>query len=367
MKIICHYSNNPPFRPIDYIMKGLGGTESYAINISKQFAKLGNEVKFYNMSVEDYETIDGVYWSNISEFNSSENADILISFRMREIFHRMLGDIKHKVLILADTESKGLGDDVRAGLIDSVVAVSKWQMDKISKEEGLEDHPCWILSSNCIDTSEFDLNRFQRRNEFPLCIHMSTPERGLGILLELWPRIFERAKLYGITPGLALFSSFYGWGVSEEQNAEMCKDSYRIAKILESDGYRVENRIHANSEVMRMAEEQASFLLYPTNFDETYCISLTECMYAGAIPIVSNRGALAERVRNFVTGFKVGDYESDINEERRKEEFIDATVFAMSLPEMNLYKIRDNAKDYAKTHDYKTVAKRLIDELENKF
>jgi glycosyltransferase involved in cell wall biosynthesis len=43
--------------------------------------------------------------------------------------------------------------------------------------------------------------------------------------------------------------------------------------------------------------QKASVWLYPShNFDETYCISAVEAQLAGAIPVTSNRGALAETV-----------------------------------------------------------------------
>lgn len=45
--------------------------------------------------------------------------------------------------------------------------------------------------------------------------------------------------------------------------------------------------------------------LHFSNWPETYCISLSEAWSAGVVPIVSDIGALGERVENGVNGFKV--------------------------------------------------------------
>lgn len=370
MKIIMHYSNNPPFRPNDYEERGLGGTESYAVNLARQFTRLGHSIKFYNFSTLDYETIEGVYWSHVSEFNPEEKADMLISFRMREIFKKSLPNIKHKVLILADTESIGLGDMIRNGEIDSVVAVSHWQMDKIAKEEKLEGHPCWILSSNGINISEFELLKYDKHHDNPHCIHLSTPERGLGILLDIWPRIVDDVKEFGIRPELDLYSSFFGWGVTEEQNEDMCRELYNKISELNALGHCIHNFKHVKPSELRKAQLDADFFLYPTNFNETYCISLTECMYAGAIPIVSNHAALRERVMNTETGLIVGD---DMNMQHDKDEYI-GTVTTALIENCNQHgdassfinSMRIGCTEYAKQHDYAIVANKLMRELERR-
>ncbi len=358
MKIILHYSNGPAFTLEDHQRKGLGGTENYISYTAKTLAKLGHDVWLYNLSNIAMDIHD-VKLRHIHAFKN-EGCDLFISFRMRDIFKRPV-NAKHKVLILADTESDGLGDDVRAGRIDSVVSVSEWQKNKIAKEENLVDHPCWIVSSNGIDMNEFTDYTDLKQN---ICIHTSTPERGLGLLLDMWPEIHDRVSEKTIAPSLHLFSSFYGWGVTKEENENMCKELYAKAKELE--GYCVINHIHADSVSLRQYQQEAEFFLYPTNFNETYCISLTEVMAAGCIPIISNRAAPAERV-NKKNGFLVGDYEHDAYSPKNRKLFIDTAVKAMLTKEDKLYNMRQEAIKTASKHNYSVIIPALLEELVKRF
>lgn len=373
MDITLHYGNNPPFIAGDHEKKGLGGTENYTINVARQLRKLGHAVRFYNMQpleapiVVDAREGEGIYWGNVKDFNPDYPGDVLISFRMREVFHKELKPC-HKVLILADTESVGLGDDVRAGLIDSVVAVSSWQMNKIAKEEGLEGHPCWILSSNGINIRDFDGITFKKDKLNPICLHMSTPERGLGLLLELWPQIYSKLVESNskIRPYLYLLSSYAGWGVTAEQNEEMCKSMYEAAGDLYRRGYHVFNLKHANSKTLKYYQLHSNYMLYPTNFKETYCISLTECMFAGAIPITSNKAALSERITDGINGYTVGSPDDDAVSDKAKEEYVTRVVEVMLQNDNVLEDIRYNSRKYATMHDYATVVPKLLKEIERR-
>lgn len=352
MKVILHYSNNPPFIPADHATKGLGGTENFACYVAKTLFLQGHHVKFFNQyPFEQVQTVEGIPWGNIEHFDPLEPADVLISFRMREVFQLPIA-ARLKVLILADTESKGLGDDVRAGKIDVVMPVGTWQRDKIAAEEDLVDHPCWMQTSNGVDMKEFEAVAYERVPG--RCIHTSTPERGLSLLLDVWPEIEEAEALAekGIKPVLHLFSSFQGWGASEKDSDGMAGEQFAKVKQLQTDGYSIINHKHVPSTEMRQWQLSADLLLYPTNFDETYCISLTEAMAAGAIPVVSKRAALAERLQDGHNGFLVGELGHDATTEDAKDAFISKAITALWMDAPIKERIRKAAIETARRHDY---------------
>ena len=352
MKYTLHYSNNPPFVSTDHKEKGLGGTENFACYVATGLAKLGHEVTFYNQSLIPPTKIDGVTWANLRYFDPTEPCDALISFRMREVFKGPLATSR-RILILADTESAGLGDDVRGGRITKVMSVSKWQQNKIAQEEGLIDHPAWMDGSNGIDADEFvDLPPKNRA----MCIHLSTPERGLGFLLDIWPDIERHTNLVNrIQPELHLFSSFMGWGVTLEDNAKMCEGIYARIEELQSQGYHIVNHIHGDRDTLRAFQKEAALLLYPTNFNETYCISLTECMAAGCVPIVSNRGALPNRVTDGVNGYLVGDFESDASTLEHKTDFVETAVTALWVSDAVYNRLSAQARERALQDSYQRL------------
>jgi glycosyltransferase involved in cell wall biosynthesis len=364
MKFILHYGNNPPFVLGDHEAKGLGGTENFAVYVAKNLVAQGHQVKFYNKAaIEPRELMPGLIWANLDHFNPAEEADFLISFRMREVFQQN-PNVKKKILILADTESVGLGYDVKTDKIDIVMAVSKWQLDKIAAEEGLVGHSCWMLGSNGIDMAEFAGNGVEKTPG--LCIHLSTPERGLGPLLDVWGAIQDSSFLSarGIKPELHLFSSFFGWGVTPEENDNMCREVYDRIREMSRQGCRIYNHIHAERDELRKWQLQADVMLYPTNFLETYCISLTECMAAGVIPVVSNKAAMGERVLHQVNGWAVGDATTDINTDAAKIAFAENAIAALWTDPAHKDKIREAARAAAAQYDYVKLVEKWIRQWE---
>lgn len=352
MNIALHYDNAPPFTLNDHEEKGIGGTENFACYVAKALVKAGHTVSFFNRADLAPTDMDGVTMANVFHFKPETPYDVLVSFRMREVFQEDLG-AKLKVLILADTESYGLGDDVRAGKIDVVMPVGAWQRDKIAGEEGLEGHACWMDGSNGIDKAEFPGFSPSER-KIGMCIHTSTPERGLSLLLDVWPRIQNSTVLTerGINPELHLFSSFLGWGISPEDNEASCADWYpRIAQMVH-EGARIINHKHASRDTLRQYQRRADAFLYHTNFNETYCISLTEAMASGAIPIVSNRAALSERIIDGISGTIVGDRDHDAGDAGAKTTFVEKAVSTLFLAESVKNRMREMARDTALRHDY---------------
>lgn len=263
MKIDLHYSNNPPFTDSDYEEKGLGGTEGFIVQVARELA-MGHDVTVYNRSPVEMPS-NRIFWTNIRRFEPQEDRDILISFRMREVFEE--NPKGFKVIILADTESVGLGDQVREGKVDLVMFVSQWQKDKIATEEGIPEENC-MVASNGIRLSEFANDKFEKVPG--MCIHTSTPERGLAELLDIWPKL--QVMIPGDQATLHLFSSFYGWGMSEEQNWEWCRDTYGLAERLNAEGRNVVNHIHVSAPELREFQLQSQLFLYPTRFKETCCL-----------------------------------------------------------------------------------------------
>lgn len=366
MKFILHYSNMPVFTVAEHAEKGLGGTENFACYVSKFLQYEGHEVSFYNHTNIEPTMINNIKWANLSYFDPSEPADVLISFRMREVFNDHLA-AKLKVLILADTESAGLGDYVRTSKIDVVMAVSKWQMDKIAQEEDLVNHPCWMLGSNGIDADEFA--GYNPHNKVKgMCIHYSTPERGLTHLLSVWPHIERKAREYtNVQPTLELFSSFRGWGTNEEDNENMCRELYEEIERLKVAGYSINNHKHSGANVLRQYQLRADLFLYPTNFNETYCISLTEAMAAGIVPIVSPRAAMGERLVDSISGYYAGDRATpDITYPENQAQFIAATVTALWLSDNVKNSMRRAARETAMKHSYAIIVPEWVREWERR-
>lgn len=306
LSIDLHYQSGPPFGPNTHETQGIGGTENFATYAAEYLARRGHLLRFYNqIQAEcrvDYLGGGSVHWCNLAAFNLATRRDVLISFRFRDVF-KGGANARLKVLMLADTESVGLGDQVRAGQIDLVGFVGEWQRRKIALEEGIPDQ-YHLQTSNGVALERFDTQRGLFKREKGRCVHLSTPERGLPYLLEIWP--FIEARVPWAT--LHLFSSFKGWGVSDDHNLRMTEAIYEDIEDLRAQGYHIINHTHASGAQIREHLLRSELFLYPTrHFDETCCISAIEAAAAGVPIVATARGALTERVDQFGTGYLVPD------------------------------------------------------------
>ena len=135
----------------------------------------------------------------------------------------------------------------------------------------------------------FDLPSPERLPPAPVAVFTSNPLRGLEELAGLWPRIgmgdlhaYSGAATYGGDPRLAL----------------------RAAPILARAG--AVPGVHLFAPLprpeLRARLTQARCMLYPGDAGETFCLAVAEAQAAGLPCVVMDRGAVAERIEDGLTG-----------------------------------------------------------------
>ena len=95
--------------------------------------------------------------------------------------------------------------------------------------------------------------------------------------------------------------SFSLWGVSDEENNRIFKEIYD--KVFKLKDVTIFQRISKHKLAKLQAESEV--MLYPTDFNEMFCISALEC-FAVSTPIISSRkAAMIERVKDGENGFLI--------------------------------------------------------------
>ena len=354
MKIGMIYINLPSFVWSTHDEYGLGGSESGFIRTVEYLRKLGHEVHvFTTADVRKQTAPDGSIWSNVEYFDPKEHYDVVYSLRHKEPFNTR-PNAKLTVLFLADTESVGLGQYVRDGRIDLVTSVSMWQGKKIADEENIHGDNM-LYSSNGVDDRGrvgFDLDI----KESGRCIFMATPERGLGNLLDVWPQIKDKVPF----ATLHLFSSFMGWGHTEESNREMMHDILERISSMENLG--VVNHVHAPPWAIVEELKRADLYIYPTAFKETRCMSILEGELYGVIPVATALAALLESVVPGLTGFTIPPY--GVDNERYDKLFVDTVVSAINLEPEKKKILRLGCQRYAEQFTYERLVRQWAEEWE---
>lgn len=134
-------------------------------------------------------------------------------------------------------------------------------------------------------------------------IYASSPDRGLDVLLNMWPDI--KAKFPDATLDVA-----YGWKVFDmvaANNPERMAWKEKIMEQMKQPGITDHGRI--GKKELKELRQKCGIWAYPTYFTEINCITALEMQRDGVVPVTMTLAALKETVG---AGVKV---EGDIEEQ----------------------------------------------------
>lgn len=152
--------------------------------------------------------------------------------------------------------------------------------------------------------------------------YFSSYDRGLHHLLKMWPKIKEKfpdAKLH-VCYGWELFVKGY------QNNPERMAWKERIDNLMNTDCITHHGRV--SKEELNKITSECGIWTYPTDFEETNCITALNCQKLGCVPCVINKAALSETVGS---GIKV---DGDIFDMDVREEYLNKLFELMSNKEL---------------------------------
>lgn len=252
--------------------KRISGSEFMAINLGKEFHKLGYRVfiigSFHNDEEEIdyqciYENIQYIDYKFFSEFCLKYVIDYLIVSRyVSDLIYydnvkRVYLWVHDQLPIMSDNSAKCIQNHTKK--FKGFITVSEWQKKHVMNELDIPENN-FIMSRNAIYTNRF-VGKNVEKTPFRF-IYSSSPDRGLSYLMDMIPKIKER---YPETT-LYIFA-----------NKELI--DIDTLKIVESLDY-VILRPRIKQEELAIEFLKSDIWLYPTDFEETYCITALEAMAA---------------------------------------------------------------------------------------
>ena len=315
------------FYPLDYKGRGLGGSESALVLLSQALARRGHTVEVFNCCFKPG-IYDGVLWKMLWEFNPRKKYDAVISLRLLETFENEV-NAKVRAVWIHDDSLPGAQKFDKAGKVNTWVAVSKTEKDFISKKEKISEKR-WVIIPNAYDANMYDSIKSQKKVSGQT-IYCSAPDRGLKFLLEYWPAIKQAVP----HATLLITGSFALWGNSDEENERFFKKLYDLTQKL--DGVNLLKRIEKSKVAALQAKSE--LMLYPTVFDEMFCISALECMSVGTPVISGKRAAMNDRINHGIDGYSfTGSPASAIY----KRKFVEKTIYLLKNKDV-LQEFAENA------------------------
>lgn len=286
--------------PDDVKTKGLGGSEEAVVYLSRELIRLGWCVDVYSNCSTPGE-YDGVRYMNHWTWRPELQYDIFIAWRNSEYLD-IAPPFSKKFLWLHDVQKMEYYTPERIASLDRIIVLSKWH------RQNLPDIPDdkFFITRNGIVSRDFAMAGILLRDPYK-CIYASSPDRGLDILLEQWPKIKEKVKD-------AHLHIFYGFSETYDRlhanHDRMIQYKEMILKsVNELDGVHYHGKVnHAELHTHMMS---ASLWLYPTHFTEISCITAMKAQASGMIPITMTVAALDETVQyGYKISFPIADTRS---------------------------------------------------------
>lgn len=313
----------------------MGGSEEAVYYISVEFAKLGHVVHIFGDPsaadvglIEDYPcegvpdiglTCAGrVVWEHHSSFDIDARYDVFIAWRYALSLSLGKG-ARRSYLWLHDLIPAASLPKSFFNISNGIIVQSKFHQEFVRSLFLSMDHSNYTMERGLAELtpSHIDVNKLpihivpngicneqmldgpNLKHEF---IYGSAPNRGLQWVLESWSLIKEQVPA-------AILRVYYGFtaAVEERMRQTMGEDNYsawfsHMSALLSQEG--VEYHGAVNHSELTEAYRKAGFFLYPTDFQETGCISVLRAMACGCIPITSR---LRESVlENLTAPFDMG-------------------------------------------------------------
>ena len=299
----------------------LGGSEKAVAYLSKSFPKSYNVYIAGVVGSESFDNVTYVKMADIPQLIKTTAFHTVIVSRYISFYEMFKECSFYQSYIWAhDTQLLPYGCNLNetqiltkwANYITGCICLTQWHKDQfIAKYPELTNKISLI--NNGLDLDSFlNTNKKKQFNKF---IYSSRPERGLDILLGLWPQILDAlpdAELvisnYGIEPEPALMNIIKKY------------DSIRYLGKL-------------NTQQLYAEMNTSEYWLYPTHWPETSCITALEMLMSEVICLYYPVAGLPYTMNKYGIQVKSGN---------EIETLINLTTEAKSL-------LRENGRIYAET------------------
>lgn len=225
--------------------------------------------------------------------------------------------------------------------MDRIFAISRWQRDEWSRYFGMPIER-FFITRNGVDLTMFKPGEKRIRHRL---IYLSRPDRGLGVLLELFPHIRQRV------PDAELH--IYSYQLPGDK-----LDDLMFQKTQQAGVY-----LHGSLPKSGLAAEMAlaRLMVYPSTWPETSCIAAIEAQASGTPVVASTPAALSETVHDGVSGCLIPGDPRTAEFGRR---FIE-TVVALMNDDGVWQKLSLGARNRSELlYDWNSIAKDWTAELE---
>jgi len=277
--------------------KSLGGSETMGLIVSQELAKRGHRVicfcntngpsftdnvEYLPIGPADNNTPFG---ANFERYAAEIPHDVLLAQRAAGVFHKKFNS-KLNYFWTHDLALKRHAGAMASMLwnTDRILGVSEWHKKQVSEIYDLNDGFISVLR-NGINLADFSPEAGRLKFNSKTLLYTSRPERGLENLVKPGG-IME--QLYKLDPEIQLVVA--GYDNTTEQMAQFYNYLWGRCEELPN----VKNYGPLGKKQLYELMGKAALHVYPTEFEETSCITMMEEQASGTPVVITNVGALPE-------------------------------------------------------------------------
>jgi glycosyltransferase involved in cell wall biosynthesis/2-polyprenyl-3-methyl-5-hydroxy-6-metoxy-1,4-benzoquinol methylase len=281
-----------PFQGDTLDKKSLGGSETAALCMARELAKLGHHVAMFNNN-ERPGVYDGVQYRPLHEWDACARADLfdvaIVQRAPMAFANRLSSRLNYLWVHDLALMSQKQATNGSMWNVNKIITVSDFHTKQYQQVYGLPDD-AFLTSRNGIDLERFELGNPKRNRK--KIIYGARPERGLDVMLDdIMPKLLQR------DPEIELYICTY------DNQAPHMADFYNYLKgRAQRFGKNVKMLGALTKPELYLHYATAGVYVYPTpsptakNFREVSCITAMECMASGLPIVTTHIGALPETI-----------------------------------------------------------------------
>ena len=334
------YTEGLPFDGRTPFERSLGGSESAVVFMARELARRGHRVRVFCNCESGASAVelpkqrgpdlyDGVEYADLTAFPEFVEKGSCDAFVCCRHLRGLTAPVRSKVNVLwaHDAIPKPVARQMMSLMykVDRLMVLSEFHKEQFGRHLSVPDER-YVVTRNGVDLElveealaegaddrleacptdgvERDRNRV---------IYTSRPERGLDVLLEMWPELKRRR------PGLKLAVAWYENSGADAQMADYLAALRRAAEAL--PGVELLGALSKRELYREIAG--SGLMVYPAVFPEVSCISMMEAAACGTPVVASRYCALKETVADGETGVLVPGDPGSREYQRR---FVEAVV-----------------------------------------
>lgn len=275
------------------LTSGVGGSETWVIEMARYISQLSNfeVIVFCNCEEEEiFEQVKYIKLERYLQVISETKVEHCIISRFSEYIPATIeGHVENIYLILHDLQLSGNVIPIHPK-IKNIFCLTEWHCKHF-----LETFPQFSKITHSlhygIDFTNFLDEQTNSKKPYSF-IYSSFPNRGLIVLLKMWPKIIERypqATLNIFTDVNNKWANdFYPEELQEIRNTlDLYKELYPTSVI---------NNGWVSKKVLSTQWKQSSIWFYPCKFKETFCLTAMEAALTKTLAITNDLAALQDTV-----------------------------------------------------------------------